>query len=241
MQNHFVWPGEPIFVKKKVQCRLLSRRLRDETRVTYNPLQLRTGVTPHRSERKPVQFFDLPHHRQHGFHRQRVGLNKIRLHQRQIFAMNLPSRCPIVVQRSPCHLGHLSWNLIRRHRDNSNPSKSDDRQSQSVVARQNRKALGHEIAHLRNLPHVAAGFLDTHNVRDFPQPRQRARFDVGPRPPGNVIENHRLLHSLGDCTKMLVLPFLCRLVVVRRSRENGVHSRSRGRFSCFLHRIMRGI
>ena len=99
------------------------------------------------------------------------------------------------------------------------------------------KVFRNGIADFSHLTDVAAGFLDSGDVRDLGQPRQRAGLDVRAGAARDVIKNDGLVHGFRDGAEVPVLSFLRRLVVVRRSREDAIDPGQRGQllWPCSRH------
>ena len=101
-----------------------------------------------------------------------------------------------------------------------------------VVAGKNEEIFRHRSANFGDLPDVAAGFFDGHDVGDFGQAQQRGRFDIGSGSAGDVVQHQRLGRGFGNRLEVLVNAFLRGLVVVGRRGEDVVDARARRNFLC---------
>src|SRR4029077_19920988 len=93
-------------------------------------------------------------------------------------------------------------------------------------------------ADFRHLSDVAAGFLDSGDVRNFGQPRQRGWFDGRARASGDVIKDDGLVHGLRDGAEVPVLSFLRGLVVVRGRSEYAAARGERGNLFSFVDCVL---
>ncbi len=138
--------------------------------------------------------------------------------------------------------GHFVRNFVGGDRDDSDAAEGDDRQRDCVVAGEDQKCFGHGIDRFGDLGHVAAGFLDAHDVGNLGEARQGCGFEVGGGASGHVVENDGLVaDGFGNGFEMAVLAFLRGLVVVGRGGEDGVDSGARGDFFGFLDCVVRGV
>ena len=226
MQHDLVRPGQPVFIDVKVSG--FDRRggqFADQSRFGSDLLHFGPGIAAHGQHGQAVHFFDPTHHGQHGFHRQGIGLNKVRQHQRQIFPVNAAGRLPVVGESRAGHLRHLARNFVGSHGNNPHAAESDQGKSDGVIAGQYRKSFRNGMADFSHLTDVAAGFLDAGDVRDLGQAGQGAGLNVRAGAARDVIKNDRLVHGFRDGAEVAVLSFLRRLVVVRRCGENAIDPR----------------
>ena len=100
-----------------------------------------------------------------------------------------------------------------------------ERQRQRIVAGQNRKFRAGRRAQLRHAVATAARFLDADDVFAIArQPFHRFDADLDAAAPGNAVKHDGQFRRLGDGAKMLIQPFLRRLVVIRRDLQRTVRA-----------------
>ncbi len=117
-----------------------------------------------------------------------------------------------------CHLGRR---FVRRHRNDSLASDRHHGNRHWIVAAQHDEILartGDDLGHLRKV----GVFLDADNVPHLGKTKRRLRGQVHTGPTRNVVEHDRQRRRLGNRLEMLIEPFLGRLVVVRRHRQQPV-------------------
>src|SRR5438128_1826734 len=89
------------------------------------------------------------------------------------FPTYAPRAIEVPTERCGRHLAHETWNLVRRHGDDSIATERDERQGHGVIAADDQEAVRPVAQDRHDLLHVARGFLDTDDVRDLARDLQR--------------------------------------------------------------------
>src|SRR5450631_263680 len=243
VHNDLARAGGPVFIDEEIGgFGGGAGGLGDQSNFGCDLLQARAGVAAHGQQRQAVDFFDFAHHRENCLYGQRARFDEVGLHQRKIFAMQGARGGPVVGERGAGECRHLVRDFVGRDRDYANAAEGDDRKRDCVVAGDDEKCVGDGVDGLGNLGHVAAGFLDAHDVGNLGEARQSCGFEVRAGAAGDVVENDGLVaHGLGDGLEMAILPLLRGLVVVRRGSKDVIHPGARGDLFGFFDCIVRGV
>ncbi len=127
-------------------------------------------------------FLNFAHHGKGRFDGDRARFDKVDLHQRIKFAIPVACLVPSVFQAGCREFRHHSRCFVRGNGNDPMTPERDDRQSQRIISGEHSEACGRPRADLPDLRNVAAGFLDSGDVRDLRQPKQcigqyvRSRF-----------------------------------------------------------------
>ena len=136
VHDNFMRPRQPVFVNVEIGCLPRCRGwLADKPCLRSDFLELGPSIAPHGQHREAVHFFNFPHHCQHRFHWQRIGLDKVGLQQRQVFSVNAAGCFPVIAKRCAGHFHDFAWNLVRSYGNDPDATESDNRKGQSIITR----------------------------------------------------------------------------------------------------------
>src|SRR5438034_2107602 len=197
----------------------------DELVLVQHRLEPDARPRAHGHEREAELVGAPAHHAERGLHRDRVHLERERLHEGEQAVVQHPAALQVAREERVGQLDVGARHQVGTHRDHAVAARGHDGERQDVVARVDpevRPRLVDDLEHLRQVP---ARLLHARDVRDFREARDRLGRGVRAGAARDVVEDERQPGRVGDRGIVAVDAVLRRPVVVGRDQEGGGRAR----------------